>query len=201
MYADSRRCCIQDWLDQRHSIRIQCWPLLELDVSCTSHVLAASFSKSKKHLAKLMSIMHTVLFWIQNISIEPLRHFTLVFILKSSEREVMVTLKTTPVWTSPISRTAQPCTASGRQWPAQQWTGGHGSGTQSRKPTRNPLGACWGGWRGAGQQRVKKASGRSYFKEVILEQENGKLWGNFTNWWKVCLGKKYAYIVSLYWFI
>jgi hypothetical protein len=92
-------------------------------VSCTSHVLAASFSKSKKHLAKLMSIMHTVLFWIQNISIEPLRHFTLVFILKSSEREVMVTLKTTPVWTSPTSRTAQPCTARGRQWPAQQWTG------------------------------------------------------------------------------
>ena len=35
----------------------------------------------------------------------------------------MVTRKTTPVWTSPISRTQQPRTASGRQWTAHQWTG------------------------------------------------------------------------------
>ena len=37
--------------------------------------------------------------------------------------------------------------------------------------------------------------------KVELEEENGKLWGNFTNWWNVWLGKKYAHIVSLYWFI
>ena len=91
------------------------------------------------------------------------------------------------------------------QWPAVDGTAvnrrGIGAAPRADKPTRNPRSAWYGGRRGAGQQRVKKASGRSYFKEVILEEENGKLWGNFTNWWNVWLGKKYAHIVSLYWFI
>ena len=59
---------------------------------------------------------------------------------------------------------------------------GAGAAPRAGKPVRNPHSTWSGGRRGAGQQRVKKACGRSYFKEVILEEENGKLWGNFTNW-------------------
>lgn len=115
------------------------------------------------------------------MSIEPLRRFTLFFILKSSKHEVMVTLKTTPVWTSPTS--IKDSAATFGPWMAQQWERrGAGAAPRAGKPVRNPRSTWSRGRRGAGQQRVKKASGRSYFKEVILEEENGKLWGNFTNW-------------------
>lgn len=142
----------------------------------TGGALVASCSKSKKHPVKLMSIIHAVLFWTQNISLEPLRDFTLFFILKSSKHEAMVTRKTTPVLTSPVSRTQQPRTASGRQWTAQQWTGeAWESHAQPASLRENPLvpGA------GDGEAQGSRESGKHLDAVILKKWFWRKKMGNF----------------------